>query len=128
MQVVKPEWVSLQAQFTPLALNERISRIQDELEALQHEIEAQHFEALNAVPDSLQFMLRKIQRYVEWTVPDLVPERAEEAEILVNIGRFTSRLVLQETRWNVNNIEKEIERQILQIEAILDSDRANSAP
>jgi actin-like ATPase involved in cell morphogenesis len=125
MQVVKPEWIPLQAQFVPLALNERISRIQDELKGLKREIDAQQPEAMSSAPDSFQFILRKIQRYVEWTAPDLLPDRAEEAEILVNVGRFASRLSIQEASHSSDQSVAEIEQHLVQLSTVLDVDRAN---
>ena len=126
MQVIKPEWIPLQVQFAPLALSERILRIQNELEGLKREIDAQQPEAVSSPPDSLQFTLRKIQRYVEWTAPDLLPDRAEEAEILVNVGRFASRLMDQEASHNLPQVVAEIDQQLVQISTVLDTDRANS--
>ena len=126
MQVIKPEWIPLQVQFAPLALSERILRIQNELEGLKREINAQQPEAMGSASDSLQFILRKIQRYVEWTAPDLLPDRAEEAEILVNVGRFASRLMDQEASHNLPQVVAEIDQQLVQISTVLDTDRANS--
>lgn len=125
MQVIKPEWMPLQAQFVPLPLNERISRIQDELNGLKREINAQQPEAMSTAPDSFQFILRKIQRYVEWTAPDLLPGRAEEAETLVNVGRFASRLMVQEISQNSHQVVAEIDQQLVQLSTVLDTDRAN---
>lgn len=115
MQAVKPEWASLQARFTPLTLSARLLCVIDELKALKQEMDAKPNGALGDMPGSLHFMLRKIQRYVEWTVPELLPDRAEEAEILVNVNRFAARLLLQEEVWNTRNITTEIEQQIKQI-------------
>jgi len=133
MQVIKPEWIPLQAQFATLALSERILRIQNELEGLKREINAQQPEAMGSASDSLQFILRKIQRYVEWTAPDLLPEhcvarsvRAEEAEILVNVGRFASRLSIQEALHSSDQAVAEIDQQLIQLSTVLDVDRANS--
>lgn len=124
MQVVKPEWASLQAQFTSLTLSARLLCVMDELQALKQEMDTKPNGALSNMPGSLHFMLRKIQRYVEWTVPELLPDRAEEAEILVNVNRFAARLLIQEEVWNTKNITTEIEQQIKQISAVrnVDSD------
>ena len=61
MQAVKPEWASLQAQFTPLTLSTRLLCVTDELKALKQEIDAKPNRALSDLPASLHFMLRKIQ-------------------------------------------------------------------
>jgi hypothetical protein len=118
MKAVKPEWGSLQAEFTPLSLSARLSCIMDELKALQHEMDVKSSGALGDAPSSLYFMLRKIQRYVEWTVPELLPDRAEDAETLVDVNRFAARLLIQKEAWNTSNITTEIEHQIQWISAI----------
>jgi hypothetical protein len=117
MQAIKPEWASLQAQFIPLRLNVQLSYVVNELEALKCEINAHSDQALSNQSDSLHFMLRKIQRYVEWTVPQLLPDRAEEAEILVNVSRFAAQLLLQ-TKWNPSSTTTEVEQQIKQVSEI----------
>lgn len=114
MQATRPEWLSLQAQFTSLMLSERVSWIQNELKALSHEIEAH----TTSAPGALSFRLGKIQRYVEWTAPDLVPDRAEEAEILVNVGRFVTQLVLQRDAWECDAITTAIAKHIQSVAAI----------
>jgi len=126
MQVIQPEWMLLQVQFAPLALSERILRIQNELKGLKREIDTQQPEAMDNASNSLQFILRKIQRYVEWTAPDLLPGRAEEAEILVNVGRFVSRLIVQEVSHNPHQAVAEIDQQLVQLSTVLDTDQANS--
>lgn len=122
MQAVKPEWATLQAQFIQLALAVRIEHIINELRALQVQVEA---EINNGVGDrastaltSVHLMLRRIQRYVEWTVPELLPERAEEAETLVNVARLSARLLLQEGVWNPRDVVTEIELWLKQLSAI----------
>lgn len=61
------------------------------LEGVAAEVEADEVEG----EQRLEPLLREIGRYVEWTVPDLVPARAEAAEQLVNVARFTARLLVQ---------------------------------
>lgn len=122
MQAVKPEWATLQAQFAQLALDDRIEQIINELRALQVEVAA---ESNNGAGDRsttsvtfLSLTLRRIQRYVEWTVPELLPERAEEAETLVNVARLAARLLLQDKAWNPSDVITEIELRIEQLSAI----------
>lgn len=111
MQIVKSEWASLQTQFEELAPSEKLSHLQAELEALSQTISSHAPEPHCPVTESLSYSLRKIQRYVEWTVPDMVPERAEAAETLVNISRFSARLAVQED-WNLYEIKNTIAQQM----------------
>jgi hypothetical protein len=133
MQAVKPEWSDLQAQFTPLALDAQLSHIVEELKALQSEIEADGDVAFsNASEESFgerssligyrNLMLRKIQRYVEWTVPELLPERVEDAEILVNVARFAARLLIQEKAENTSGITSQIEQLLNQLSFVQNVD------
>ncbi len=129
MQAVKPEWTDLQAQFTPLALSARLSHIIAELKALKTEIEADSDIALNNASEELfherssaidchNLRLRRLQRYVEWTVPELLPERAEEAETLVNVARFAACLLIQEKVGNTSSITPQIEQLINQLSLV----------
>jgi hypothetical protein len=114
MQVIKPEWARLQAQFMPLPLNEQLMSIIAELQTLKREIAAQPNELLEESP--LHPNLRKIQHYIEWAVPAFLPERAENAEVLVNVNRFAARLLMQTEPWNSGKISAELEQQISAIQ------------
>lgn len=119
MQAVKPEWALLQVQFTALALDIRILQIASELQTLQNEVEARQILTPNDTQDSCNSILRKIQRYVEWTAPELLPSRAEDAETLVNVARFAARLLIQEKAWNNSRVLAEVEQWIKQLQILL---------
>ncbi|MBD2093238.1 hypothetical protein H6F67_25675 [Microcoleus sp. FACHB-1515] len=119
MQTVKPEWAPLQAQFTSLTLDTRILQIASELQALQNEVEVGYTVTPSDAQDSCNSILRKIERYVEWTVPELLPSRAEDAEILVNVARFAARLLIQEKAWNNSRVVIEVEQWIEQLQILL---------
>lgn len=118
MQAVKSEWTALQAEFASLALSDRITSILTELKALQEM--AIQSDISNS--DLLHFRLRKVQRYVEWTVPELLPDRAEDAEILVKVSRFAAQFLIQEADWNTSRLTTEVEQQIKQISTICNID------
>jgi len=129
MQAVKPEWADLQDQFTVLALSTRVSHLIEALKVLQQQVEVdccltpgsaseEPFHKRSAQTDSCNLLLRRIQRYVEWTVPELLPERAEAAETLVNVARFAARLLIQESAGNTNSVPVQIEQLINQVSLV----------
>jgi hypothetical protein len=99
MQAVKPEWTMLHSELISLDLDERIEQIITALKLIPAEVNPD----LLRRESSLVGLLRRIQRYVEWTVPELLPDRAEAAEQLVNIARLAAQLLVQPdagNRWS----------------------------
>jgi hypothetical protein len=119
MQAVKPEWATAYSRFEALSLDQQIALIISGLEAISSQAAGKGPGAAK----TQERQMREVQRYVEWSVPALVPERAEAAEGLVNVARCIARwLVSSDPHIQVSAAEVEAQLgQLRELKATLTS-------
>lgn len=120
MQAVKPEWASAYSRFEAMSLEQQIAVIISGLEVIASQSAGKDGAGAAKAQER---QMREVQRYVEWSVPALVPERAEAAERLVDVARCIARwLVSSDPKIQVSAAEVEAQLgQLRELKATLTS-------